>query len=221
MEKTELEKRLEAEAAAEEAAKQAESQGAVPEEPQRDVSAELDALKAERDQLREQFLRSRAEFENFRKRKARDEEQFRLRAAKNLVLDLLPVLDHLELAMQHVRDESGGLAEGVAMVVKQFREVLARHGVEPVPAAGMMFDPSLHDAVMQREDPSVPNHTVLEEVQRGYTMGGQLIRPSRVVVSVGGPPRETTGEEAQSCAEPETSEVATNSAGNEPGAELH
>ncbi|HOJ33543.1 MAG TPA: nucleotide exchange factor GrpE [Candidatus Hydrogenedentes bacterium] len=219
MEKTELEKRLEAEAAAE-AAKKAEAQETVPEESQRDLSAELDAVKAERDQLRDQFLRSRAEFENFRKRKARDEEQFRLRAAKNLVLDLLPVLDHLELAMQHARDESGGLVEGVAMVVKQFREVLARHGVEPVPAAGIAFDPSLHDAVMQREDPSVPNHTVLEEVQRGYMMGGQLIRPARVVVSVGGPPRETTTEQTRTCAEPETTEVTTERIGDESNTEL-
>lgn len=195
MDKTELEKRLEAEIAAQEAARQSQNDAVQAQaEP---ISAEdVEALKSERDELRDQFLRSRAEFDNYRKRKVREEEHIRKTAARNLVQDLLPVLDHLELAVQHSAEESGGIAEGVTMIVKQFQDVLQRHGVEPIEAAGRPFDPDIHEAVMQREAPEIPAETVMEEVQRGYLMGGQLLRAARVIVSTGGPPREKPALEA-------------------------
>jgi molecular chaperone GrpE len=214
-EKSELEKRLEAEAAAEAArarqAGPAESVGAgeaatdeavepVSDEKPADMEvvndppAELEALVRERDSFREQLLRARAEFDNYRKRTARDIERIRKSAAEGLIADLLPVLDHLDLALKHAGDESGGLAEGVDMVRKQLLETLGRHGLEPIDADGHPFDPHVHEALMQREDTSVPAQTVVEEFQRGYALAGQVLRPAKVVVSTGGP--ERTGEQS-------------------------
>jgi molecular chaperone GrpE len=90
------------------------------------------------------------------------------------------------MALLHAQDASGGLAEGVGLVVRQFRDTLGRHGLEPIDALNRLFDPNVHEAVMQREDPGVPHGTVLEEFQRGYQLGGQVLRPSKVVVSTGG-----------------------------------
>lgn len=136
--------------------------------------------------LRDQLLRHRAELDNFRKRTARETERIRQTAAERLLQDLLPVLDHLELALQHAESDSG-LAEGVEMVVRQFREVVARHGLMPVAALGEPFDPNVHEALSQREDASVATGTVLEEYQRGYLLAGRLLRPAKVIVSTGGP----------------------------------
>ena len=73
------------------------------------------------------------------------------------------------------------------MIAKQFRETLERHGVTAIPAKGLPFDPSVHEAVMEQEQPDITLHTVLEEVQRGYRLGDQLLRPAKVIVSSGGP----------------------------------
>lgn len=196
--KSELEKRLE-ERAAREAAAAAEA-AATADTLTDDLAAtneELEAIARERDGLRDQLLRMRAEFDNFRKRTAREAEQARRMAAEALIRDLLPVVDHLDLALQHAEDESGGLAQGVQMVRDQFVDALVRHGLEPIEALDQPFDPNVHEALLQREDDSVPAHTVLEEFQKGYLLGGRILRPSKVVVSTGGPeppPRQSVEE---------------------------
>ena len=144
---------------------------------------DIDALLAERDQLKDQLLRARAEFDNFRKRNARDYERLRKTAAEALVRDLLPVMDHLELALKHADDASQAVVEGVQMVARQFADVLGRHGVQPIPALGEAFDPNVHEAMMQRPDDEAEPNTVLEEFLRGYRMGDLILRPSKVVVS--------------------------------------
>lgn len=192
--KTELEKRLEAEAAAEEA----QEHEAAPSEPAVTQEA-YDKAVASREEAKDQYLRMRAELENFRKRTNREVERIRSVAAEAVLKDLLPVLDHLELALQHADDPSGGLAEGVDMVMKQFREALARHGLAHIPALNQPFDPNVHEAVMQREDETVPEHTVIEEFQKGYALNGVVVRPAKVVVSTGGPtaPAEAAEEQAE------------------------
>lgn len=190
--KTELEKKLEAEAAKEEA----EAKPAPPPSPEVDVAAlaaERDALLAERDAQKDQFLRARADFDNYRKRMLREMEQIRLMAAERLVQDLLPVLDNLERAVEHAQAEPAGLIEGVGMVAKQFRDALGRHGVEPIPAAGQPFDPSCHEAVACIETADCPPDHVAQEMLKGYRMGGSVIRPAKVVVgkSPAEPPAET------------------------------
>ena len=146
---------------------------------------DITALEAERDALQDQLLRARAEFDNYRKRTAREIERIRKTAAESLVRDLLPVVDHLELALQHADEASRAVTEGVEMVARQFTEVLSRHGVEPIPALGEPFDPNVHEAMMQRPDAEAAPNIVLEEFQRGYRMGEVVLRPSKVVVSSG------------------------------------
>ncbi len=170
--KTLLEKKLEAEAAAED------------EQPKEELP-DLDTVIAERDELRSQQLRDRAEYENARKRMIRETDRIRRVAAESLVLDLLPVLDHLDLALQHVDNPGAPFVQGVDMVMKQFCEVLGRHGVEPIAAEDERFDPNVHEAVEHRPSDEVSADQVMEELQRGYKLGDVVLRPSKVVVSAG------------------------------------
>lgn len=217
--KTELEKRLEAEAQAEaEAEAEAEVEAGVEAaaatgespgpEPAPEPAVDVEALQKERDAIADQLLRARAEFDNYRKRMAREAERTRQVAAESLIRDILPVVDHLELAMRHKDDHAGALADGVAMVLRQFHEVLGKHGLEPIAAHGEPFDPTVHEAVMQRESGEVPPESVVEEFQRGYRLGPMVLRPAKVVVSVGppdaAPVEETPGPvESEDIPEPE------------------
>jgi molecular chaperone GrpE len=115
----------------------------------------------------------------------RETDRIRKVAAESLVLDLLPVLDHLDLALQHVDDLNSPFVQGIDMVLKQFSEVLGRHGVEPIPAEGVVFDPNVHEAVDHRPSDEVESDHVMEELQRGYRLGDTVLRPSKVVVSAG------------------------------------
>lgn len=181
-EKTELEKRLEAEVAAEEA-EAGESAGEA--EAAVEPAIDVESVVRERAALADQVLRMRAEFDNYRKRMARDADRVRQLAAEALIRDLLPVVDHLELAMKHRDGGPDALAEGVGMVLRQFHDVLVRHGVEPIAAAGEPFNPEVHEAVTQRESEEVPAQAIIEEFQKGYKLGQLVLRPAKVVVSLG------------------------------------
>lgn len=198
MKKTELEKKLEAEAAKVETAPEPTPQ---PEIDVAALTAERDALLAECDAQKDQFLRARADFDNYRKRMLRDMEQIRRMAAERLVQDLLPVLDNLERAVEHAQAEPAGLIEGVEMVLKQFRDALIRHGVEAIPAAGLPFDPMCHEAVACIETADCPPEHVAQEMLKGYRMGGTVLRFAKVMVGKASvePPVETV--EMESCTE--------------------
>ncbi len=155
------------------------------EAPTLDTLDPVAALEAEAEELKDQLLRGRAEFENFRKRTAREVERIRKTATESVLHDLLPVLDNLELALEHADDAVGPIADGVKMVLKQLLDVLKRNGLEPIEALGRPFDPKVHEAVSQIESAEVPKDDVVQEFQRGYTLGGQILRPSKVVVSLG------------------------------------
>ena len=208
MDKTELEKRLEAELAEDEGDLEAsedvqeveledtlEDEAVIDaEEPGDELGADdeiiaepidVEALVAERDELQDKVLRARAEFDNYRRRVARENEQLRKRAAQSLVRDLLPVVDHLELALQHADDDSGSFVKGVELVVKQFGDVLTNHGVKAIAALGEVFDPNCHEAMMQAASDVHEANVVSQEFQRGYTMGGQVLRAAKVIVSTG------------------------------------
>ncbi len=189
-EKTELEKRLEAEAAADDAAQdveQDESEEEGEDLPNLEVLPEVDvaAVSAERDAFKDQLLRTRAEFDNYRKRVARDDARLRKMAAESIIRDLLPVLDNLDRALAHVNDDSGGLSQGVEMIRKQFSEVLVRHGLDTIPSAGRVFDPNVHEAVACTPSEEVPPNHVVQEFQKGYRLGDFVLRPAKVVVSTG------------------------------------
>ena len=201
MEKTELEKQLEKEleqealnqprdSEPEDAANNAENtdDNAPPEAAVSDeITPEIELA-----QVREQLLRTRADFENYRKRMARENERIRKTAAESLVRDLLPVLDNLELALAHAADESGALAEGVELVLKQLRATLDKHGVTEIPDAGEVFNPQFHEAMSMIESDDVPENHVVQVFQRGFKIGDQVLRPSRVAVSKG--PAQNTEE---------------------------
>jgi len=201
-EKTELEKKLEREleeeAGPEEAFEEADGDAdgnfqepAAPESEQERLLA--DAL-AECEQLRLQLLRARADFDNYRKRMAREAEQTRKKAAENLIRELLPVVDNLERALDHAEDRGSGLAQGVDMVLKQFAAVLQSKGLDPIPAAGEPFDPNVHEALAHQPSEEIDADTVIEEYQRGYRLGDFVLRPSKVVVSSGPAPQSTADE---------------------------
>ena len=149
------------------------------------IDQELHELEAELNLTKDQLLRTHAEFDNYRKRTLRESERFRKLAAENVIRDLLPVMDNLDLALQHAEDRTGGLAQGVEMVLKQFVSALEKHGLKPIPSVGEPFDPRVHEAVTVIPSESVEADNVAQEFQRGYMLGDQIIRPSKVAVSKG------------------------------------
>ncbi len=157
------------------------------------AAPELDDLGkalAERDEARDQLLRFRAEFDNYRKRMIREGEQIRKTAARNLIEDLLPVLDNLERALGHAADPvNDPVLQGVDMVVKSLHEKLAGHGLERITALGQPFDPNIHEALAHQASEEHPPDTVVAEYDRGYRLGDTVLRPAKVAVSSG--PAET------------------------------
>ncbi|MBI4558082.1 MAG: nucleotide exchange factor GrpE [Candidatus Hydrogenedentes bacterium] len=198
--KTELEKRLEREAEREaqlcdkpEAPEQAivNPNETRPSESSDTASeAAVTALVAERDALKGQILRLRADFDNYKKRVAREAEQNRKNATGAIIQELLPVADNLERALEHANDYSGALAEGVELVLRHFHEVLNRNGVNLIPAMGEPFNPEVHEAVIHRESDEIPADCVAQEIQKGYRLGDRVLRPTRVAVSAGPPGKQ-------------------------------
>jgi molecular chaperone GrpE len=148
---------------------------------------ELDAARAELAATRDRMLRIAADLENFRRRALKDRQEALQYGHQNLVKDLLPTVDNLERAIDHARGGGEGqqeaLLQGVELVLRELLSVLQRHGVKPIEAEGQPFDPSVHEAMAQAVDESVPPNTVLQVFQRGYQLKERLLRPARVVVS--------------------------------------
>jgi molecular chaperone GrpE len=147
--------------------------------------------------LNDRLLRLAAEFENYKKRVARDRVELIRSANEGLLLELLPVLDNLERALAAARktDSTGALVEGVDLVLRLFQGVLERAGVKPMDSVGQPFDPSMHQAVAVVEAPEAPDRTVLEEVQRGYWIHTRILRPAMVKVARASAPAGTGPED--------------------------
>src|SRR5512147_1294065 len=134
----------------------------------------------------EKYLRTYADFENYRKRMQRDLADFRKYANEQLVLELLSVVDHLGLALKHASEAgeaNDGLSRGVELVYKQFRDILEKFGVKPFKAEGECFDPSKHDAVMQVTTTEAPENTVVQVFQEGYMYYDKVLRHAKVGVA--------------------------------------
>jgi molecular chaperone GrpE len=134
---------------------------------------------------KDKHLRLMADFDNFRKRQTREREDYARRATEALMEELLPVLDHLELALASAPGKADPLAAGVQMVADQFKSALARFDLKPFPSLGERFDPSRHEAVSELASADVPAHHVLHQLRGGYLLGGRLLRPAQVVISSG------------------------------------
>ncbi|MFO7572327.1 MAG: nucleotide exchange factor GrpE [Gaiellaceae bacterium] len=144
---------------------------------------ELARVTAERDEYLDLLQRVQADFENYRKRAAREQERLVAHAHERIVRDLLPVLDDLERALDAAeRHEEAALVEGVELVEQALRAALAREGLVEIETDGA-FDPHVHEAMLTQEREGVDAGCVLEVVQRGYRLGDRVVRPARVIVA--------------------------------------
>jgi molecular chaperone GrpE len=141
--------------------------------------------KAEALRFKEQWMRSAADFDNFRKRTRRELEDTRKMGREELLKDLLPVFDNLERAMTSAEraTEIKPVSEGLKMVLRQFVDTIGRSGITKVPTVGSQFDPTVHEAIQQVETDEHPPGTVVSEVQPGYLQGERLVRAAMVIVA--------------------------------------
>jgi molecular chaperone GrpE len=147
-----------------------------------------EALREENQQLRDRYLRTLADFENVRKRTEREKADFYKYAVGAVMKDVLPVIDNFDRALAHAT-ETDEFHTGVLLIYKQLYDVLQKHGLRPIDESGVHFDPNIHEAVVREEDDSVPSHTVVAILQKGYFLHERLLRPALVKVAVGGPDR--------------------------------
>jgi molecular chaperone GrpE len=149
-------------------------------------------LSDEKKLIYEQLMRRQAEFENFRKRVDRERSDVHLQARSNVVVEMLPVLDNLERALESApKGEAGeavceNILTGVKLIHRQFLDVLIGLGLSPVKALGEPFDPHMHEAVTTEANNDLPENTIVAELQKGYKLGEKLLRPAMVKVAVRG-----------------------------------
>lgn len=149
-----------------------------------ELRAEVEHLLRTAQEMRELAQRKQAEFENFRRRTERERAEVIRYASSDLVKEILPVLDNLERAIDASDPENESqLRQGLAIIHKQFKDILERNGLEEIDSAGKPFDPHLHEAVSRVETDDYPDGTVIEVFQKGYRMKDRLLRPSMVSVA--------------------------------------
>ncbi|HWB86652.1 MAG TPA: nucleotide exchange factor GrpE [Bryobacteraceae bacterium] len=147
------------------------------------LAAERDQLVTEKAELHDLLLRTRAEFDNARRRVERERSEFLQFAAMELVRDLLPVLDDFERALK-VESADKEYAKGVELIYQRLYDTLKKLGLEPIESKGKPFDPNRHQAVERVQTKDAEDQTVLDEFQRGYNFKGRLLRPAMVKVAV-------------------------------------
>ncbi len=150
-----------------------------------DAGDEIAALAHERDEYLDHLRRLKAEFDNYRKRVLRDNEELRLRAAETVVESLLPVMDNMSRALDAGdKHGEGQLLDGFGLVADQLRGTLAGHGLEEIDVLpGTSFDPEYHEAIMTQASPDHDEGTVVQVLERGYLLHGKLLRPAKVIVA--------------------------------------
>lgn len=203
-----------ADQAAADAAENAEAQAAEGAQEAAGAAAEpspLELITAERDELKDKYLRLAAEMDNLRRRTARDVKDARAYSVSNFARDMLAVSDDLRRALDAIPAEAREageaglktLIEGVEMTERSMLSALERHGVKRLSPQGQKFDPNFHQAMFEVPNPEVPNNTVVEVVQDGYVIGDRVLRPAMVGVAKGGPkqPAEAPAEQASEDAE--------------------
>ena len=153
------------------------------------VDAKLAEAVAESARLRDQLLRTAADFDNFRKRARREQTAAERAGRESLLKDLLPVFDNLERAAAHAADapDAKAVSDGLRIVLKQFTDTLEKSSIKRVVTIGHPFDPTVHEAIQHLPSKDHPAGVVLAEVQPGYMLGEHLLRAALVVVSKGAP----------------------------------
>ncbi len=155
-------------------------------DPLKEMEARLESLEKEAKESYDRFFRVSAEFENYKKRAAREMNDFRKFANESFVKAMLPIVDNLDRAIESSSNDDhaqNSVVEGVNMTLKEILKVFEQFNVKPFESLGKAFDPALHQAVMQEETDDHPENTILNELQKGYMMHDRLLRPAMVVVS--------------------------------------
>lgn len=151
-------------------------------------AGELDALRAERDEFKDRFMRALADAENSRKRAERDRREAEQYGGTRISRDLLPVYDNLKRALDAATDDTrtqaAALIEGVELTLRELTNVMTKHGVKPVsPAVGEQFDPQLHQAMFEAPVPGTKAGQIIQVMTEGFTLHDRLLRPAQVGVS--------------------------------------
>ena len=170
------------------------------------LEQELHSLKQEHETLQSQYMRIAADFDNFRKRQSRDQDDIRQQLVCSTLSEILPVVDNFERARQQLNpegDEAQALHRSYQGLYKQLVDVLKQQGVARMEVVGQLFDPTLHEAVLREESTEQPEDVVIEELQRGYHLNGKVLRHALVKVSMG--PGPSTDAEVAAPAEAEES----------------
>ena len=150
--------------------------------PEVSAPSETEKLKSERDALIDRLARLQAEFDNARKRAVREQQDFREFAAADVIRNILPTIDSFERALK-VGGDSSDFRSGVELIYRQLQDALQKAGVQPIVAVGQAFDPRLHEAIEMVDTTAVPDHQVMEELQRGYKYKDRMLRPAMVKVA--------------------------------------
>ena len=179
-----------------------------PQERLRQLEGELESLRSEHEALRSQYMRIAADFDNFRKRQSRDQDDLRLQIACSTLSEILPVVDNFERARQQLdpqAEEAQTIHRSYQGLYKQLVEVFKQLGVSPMRVEGEAFDPSLHEAVLREPSEEHEEDVVIAELQRGYHLNGRVLRHALVKVSMG-PGRGGAGGDSMPAADPEPAE---------------
>lgn len=147
------------------------------------LDSETQKLKAERDTLLDRMARMQADFDNARKRAAREQQEYREYAVADAVKALLPVIDSFERALRASANEKSEFRSGVELIYKQLQDALAKLGVQTIAAAGQQFDPRFHEAIEMVDTDEAPDHQIVDELQRGYKLKDRMLRPAMVRVA--------------------------------------
>lgn len=162
-------------------------------------SDDIKELKKELAEANDKFIRLYADFENFKKITARNKEELLKYANEDLLSDILTVIDHLELALQHStgNESSSSLAEGVELTLKELKNVLEKQGLVTIEALGKPFDPKVHHAMSQIESDDEEENTVIREFRKGYMLKDRVLRAAMVGVAIKQSQAEKSKQEAQ------------------------
>ena len=178
----------------EEATPPAPSAATAPEQP--DGEDPMAGLQADLDRFRDLALRSQADFENYKKRSAREKDDAIKYANSALLERLLPIVDNFELGLAAARaeGEQSPVFSGMSLVFKQLNDFLADNGLKPIDAVGEKFDPNLHEAIAHEPSDEVPEGSIVHQTRRGYRYKDRLLRPASVVVSSGPRAKKVNGD---------------------------
>ena len=169
--------------------------------------ARLEQLEKEHETLKSQYVRIAADFDNFRKRQSRDQDDLKIQLVSKALTAILPIVDNFERARQQLKpenDEAQTLHRSYQGLYKQLVEVLKQQGVAPMRVVGQQFDPNLHEAVLRQPSEDFKEDIITEELQRGYHLEGKVLRHALVKVSMGPGPKDSQDESEKDTVKEET-----------------